>query len=81
MNLAPFGWTFDSCVFHSFLVATGTTNNRHKAFLVYPFEFGQTQFEINDGLINPYLTPAPGTAIIVLLRRGAKGNIILYICH
>ena len=74
MNLAPFGRAFDPCVFHGLPVTIGATKNGHNHFS--SLELGETKLEINDRLVDPYLTPAPGTAIIVLLRRGAKGNIL-----
>jgi hypothetical protein len=52
-NLARFGWTFDPCVFHSFLVTTGATKQGHKACRICPLEFCQTDLQINDDLINP----------------------------
>lgn len=82
IKLAPFGRAFDPGIFHSLSVTVRTADKRHFDFS--PLEFSEAKLEINDGLIDPHLTPAPGTAIIVLLRRGAKGNILpllkLHLC-
>lgn len=80
MNLAPFGRTFGSGVFHGLSVTARTTKNRHDH--LSSFEFGITKFEIDDRLINPYLASTMETTVAVFLRRGAKGNIfpLLYQC-
>jgi len=74
MNLAPFGRTFDPGVFHRLSVTARTPNDRHNH--LSSLKFGKAKLEIDDRLVDPHFTPAPGTAIIVLLRRGAKGNIL-----
>jgi hypothetical protein len=74
LNLAPFGRAFDAGIFHGLVVTTGTTKNRHKHFS--SLEFSVTKLEIDDRLVDPYLTAAHGTAVVVFLRRGAKGNIL-----
>jgi len=74
IKLAPFGRTFDPSIFHSLPVTARTTKNRHYRFSA--LEFSKTKLKIDDRLVDPHFTPAPGTAIIVFLRRRAKGNIL-----
>jgi hypothetical protein len=59
-------------VLHGLAVASGTPNRRHPA-LIFPPEFGRTNGDVNDGLIDQYLFTADCTAIEILLRRWAKG--------
>ena len=73
-ELAPFGRAFDPGVFQGLQVTTGTAKNRHNHFS--SLEFGKAKFEVNDGFVDPHFTSAPATAVVVLLRRGAKGNIL-----
>ena len=73
-ELAPFGRAFDPGVFQGLQVTTGTAKNRHNHFS--SLEFGKAKFKVNDGFIDPHFTSAPGTAVVVLLRRGTKGNIL-----
>lgn len=75
MNLSPFGRAFDPCILHALPVAVRATKNWHLRFS--SLEFGEAKLEINDGLVDPNLTPAPGAAIVVFLRRGSKGNLLL----
>ena len=77
LNLSPFGRTFNPGVFHGLPVTIGTTKNRH--FHFSSLEFSKAELEINDRFVDPHLTPAPGTAVVVLLRRGAKGNILPFL--
>jgi hypothetical protein len=74
IKLAPFGRTFNSSIFHGLPVTAGTTKNRHNH--ISSLKFGVTNLEIDDRLVDPYLTAAHGTAVVVFLRRGAKGNIL-----
>jgi len=74
LDLAPFGRTFDPSVFHSLLVTVGATKNRHNRLSA--LELSKTKLKIDDRLVDPHFTPAQGTTVVVLRRRGAKGNIL-----
>lgn len=76
-KLSPFGRTLEPSIPHSLSVTIGTAKNGHFRFSA--LEFSEAKLEINDCLVDPYLTPAPGAAVIVLLQRGAKGNILHHI--
>ena len=74
IKLSPFGRAFDPGVFQSLSVAVGAAKNGHHGFP--SLEFSKTELEVNDRFVDPHFTPAPDTAVVVLLRRGAKGNIL-----
>jgi hypothetical protein len=61
IKLAPFGRAFDPSIFHGLSATVGTTNKWH--FRFSSFEFGEAKLEINNGFINPHLTPAPGATV------------------
>jgi len=74
IKLSPFGRAFDPGVFHGFLVTVGTTKNGHDG--LSPLKLSKSELKIDDRFVDPHFTPAPNTAVIVLLRRGAKRNIL-----
>ncbi|MDY6856278.1 MAG: VOC family protein [Thermodesulfobacteriota bacterium] len=74
VNLAPFGRAFDPGGLHGLPITARATKNGH--FHFSSLVFGKAKLEINDGFVDPLLTSAPATAVVVLLRLRTKGNIL-----
>lgn len=64
-------------VLHSLAVAPWTPNRGHPALIFTP-ECGCTDRDINDGFIDEHLFPADRTAIEVLLRGRAEGDVQVF---